>query len=257
MKRIRYIMMGILFVSLFPVSSWAQVGENYFIELEGRYWRPKLDSTVKVEDNGIGTEIKLVDDLGMESRKDFYEGRAQIKFAKKHKFNLSYIPIRWEAAKNITKTIQFAGKTYSAGTRVQSKLDLQLVKGGYEYDFLAGKYGFLGASFDVMAANADVELKAPAILLDQEEEQLLPIPMIGLKGRIYPVKWVNVTGSVAGLPLGSYGYILDAEASVTINPVNYVGISGGYRYLRAKAEYQNDLFNFTLDGPFVALNIRF
>jgi hypothetical protein len=220
-------------------------------------WNVKLDSTVRVVANGIGTDTKLVDDLGFEERKNFFQGRLQVKFLKKHKFNLEYIPLKWDADKVVTRTIEFSGEKYTVGTRVQSSLDLKFLKGGYEYDFLVGKLGFLGGTLDVLVANASVQLKAPDLGIDQKEDKTVPIPMIGLIGRIYPIKWVNLTAKASGLPLGSYGYVFDAEASVNINPIKYLGISGGYRYFAVNAKYEDNSLDYRLDGPFVGLDLRF
>ncbi len=251
---------GILFLGLFflwPVLSWAQVGEDYTIEIEGRYWMPKLASTVRIVENNVGTDINVIDDLGFDDSKKFGEGRLQVKFARKHKFNFSFLPLSWEGDKNITRDIAFGGQTFPAGANVQSKARLDLYKAGYEYDFLLGKAGFLGGAIDVLVVKVDVELKAPAVAITEKEDKTIAIPMIGLIGRVYPIQWVNLTGKVSGMPLGSYGYVIDAEASLTINPVKYVGISGGYRYLQANLKYDNNLSDFKLNGPFVALSVRF
>jgi len=251
---------GIFLLSLFflsPVLSWAQVGEDYTIEIEGRYWMPKLDSTIKVVENSLGSDINVVNDLGFDEGKNFGEGRLQVKFSGKHKFNFSFIPLNWEGDKNITSNIEFGGQIFPVGTNVQSKAKLDLYRAGYEYDFLLGKAGFLGGTIDVLVAKVDVELKAPALAISEKEDRTIAIPMIGLIGRVYPIQWVNLTGKVSGMPLGSYGYVVDAEASLNINPVKYVGISGGYRYLQANLKYENNLSDFRLNGPFVALNVRF
>jgi hypothetical protein len=242
---------------LWPVFSWAQVGEDYTVELEGRMWNVKLDSTVKVVENGIGTDVKLVDDLGFDERKNSFEGRLQVKFAKAHKFNLEYIPLKWDADKVLTKTIEFSGQTYPLGTRIQSSADLKLFKGGYEYDFLVGSLGFLGGILDVLVGNVNTQVKAQALAIDQKEDKTLPIPMIGLIGRVYPIRWVNLTAKASGISLGSYGYAVDAEASLNINPIKYIGIAGGYRYFETNLKYDNNSLNLKLDGPFVALNLRF
>jgi len=244
-----------------PAISWAEYdlfnAEDYNFELEGRYWKPKLDSTIKIVDDDIGTDIKLVDDLGFEEKKDFGEVRGQIKFFGKHKFNFSYLPLKWDGDNILTETIEFDGQTYTAGTRVQSKLEMKMFKGGYEYDLIASRYGFLGFTFDVLLADTFVQLKAPALALDEKYDATVPIPMIGLSGRVIPIKWVSVTGKISGLPMGGVGYILDAEASLDINPVKYVGISVGYRFLRMDLEYDDNKADFKLDGPFAALKVRF
>jgi len=257
MKKSSYIFVLLSLVFLWPVFAWAQVGENYTVELEGRMWNVKLDSTVKVVQNGIGTDMKLVDDLGFDERNNFFEGRLQVKFARAHKFNLEYIPLKWDADKVISKTIEFSGQTYTQGTRVQTSTDLKFLKGGYEYDFLVGSLGFLGGTLDVLVVNGNVQLKAPSLAIDQKEDKTVPIPMIGLIGRVYPIRWVNLTAKASGLSLGSYGYAIDAEASLNINPVKYIGIAGGYRYFETNLKYDNNSLNFKLDGPFVALDLRF
>ena len=257
MKKSSWIGCLISLVFLWPCFSWAQVGERYTVELEGRMWNAKLDSTVKVVENGIGTDTKLVDDLGFDERKNFFQARLQVKFFKKHKFNLEYIPLKWDGDKVVSRTIEFSGEKYTVGTRVQSSLDLKFLKGGYEYDFLVGKLGFLGGTLDVLVANASVQLKAPALGIDQKEDKTVPIPMIGLIGRIYPSKWVNLTGKASGLPLGSYGSVFDAEVSLNINPIKYLGISGGYRYFSTNLKYNDNSLDYKLDGPFLALAIRF
>jgi hypothetical protein len=81
--------------------------------------------------------------------------------------------------------------------------------------------------------------------------------MIGLIGRVYPIKWVNLTAKASGLPLGSYGYVFDGEASLNINPIKYLGISGGYRYFVISVKYNDNSLDYRLDGPFVGLTLRF
>lgn len=261
MKRTRVIVGVLVLVFSWPAFSWAQFdpwnAEDYNIELEGRYWRPKLDSTVKIVDNNIGTDVKLVDDLGLDEKKDFGEARLQIKFFNRNKFNFSYLPLKWDADKVLTRTIQFEGKTYAVGTRVQSELDLKLFKAGYEFDLLAGKLGFLGLTFDVLVADTNVQLKAASLAIDEKYGKTLPIPMIGISGRLNFVKWMGITAKVSGLPAGGYGYLLDAEGSLDINPIKYVGISGGYRFFKAKVSYDDNKADYQLDGPFAALKIRF
>jgi len=102
-----------------PAVSWAEYdlfnAEDYNFELEGRYWKPKLESTVKIVDNSIGTDINLVDDLGFDDKEDFGEARGQIKFFGKHKFNFSYLPLKWDGDKILTETIEFDGRPIRPG----------------------------------------------------------------------------------------------------------------------------------------------
>jgi hypothetical protein len=127
-------------VFLWPALSWAEFdlfnAEDYNFELEGRYWYPKLDSTVKIEENSIGTNMNLVNDLGFDEKKGFGEVRFQVKFLNRNKFNFSYLPMKWDGDKVLTQTIEFNGQTYTAGTRVESQMDTKLFKAGYELDLI-------------------------------------------------------------------------------------------------------------------------
>lgn len=262
MKTMKVILGVLVLVFLSPAFSRAEVidlwnAEDYNLQLEGRYWRPRLDSTVKIVDHNIGTDVNLVDDLGFDKEKDFGEGRLQIKFFNRNKFNFSYLPLKWDADHVLTQTIQFNGQTYTAGTPVQSKLELKLFKVGYEFDFLAGEYGFLGATFDVMVADTHVEIKSLTTAIDEKYDATVPVPLIGITARWNILKWIGLTARVSGLPAGGYGYVFDAEGSLDINPIKYVGISGGYRFFKAKASYNDNKADYNLDGPFAALKIRF
>ena len=257
MKNLKWVLLIFTAIFFLPALSWAQVGENYTVELEGRYWRPELDSTVRIVDRGIGQDFKVVDDLGFEERQDSGEGRLQIKFAKRHKINFSYLPLNWDGDKVLTRTIEFNGQIYPGGTRVQSEMDLKMFKAGYEYDFISGQVGFLGAILEVLVADVHLQLKAPDLAIDEKEDATLPIPLVGLNTRLYLGKWFALTGKVSGLPAGGYGYIYDAEGSLDFNPIRYVGISAGYRFFGVKAENDDDSLDLKLQGPFASVKIRF
>jgi hypothetical protein len=136
-------------------------------------------------------------------------------------------------------------------------MDLKMFKAGYEYDFISGQYGFLGATLDVLVADVHLQLKAPDLAIDEKEDATLPIPLIGLNSRLYLGKWFALTGRASGLPAGGYGYIYDVEGSLDFSPVRYVGVSIGYRFFGAKAEDDDNLVDLKLQGPFASLKIRF
>ena len=246
---------------LIPTVSWAEFdlfnAEDYSVEFEGRYWKPKLSGTVLIADRGIGADIDPVADLGMEENKGFGEGRLQVKFLEKNKFNFAYLDLKWTAEKTLTKTLQFNGLTYPAGSRVESKLQAKTFRGGYEYDFLVGEHGFLGVTGDVLFSDTYMGLNAPAQGLSESSQDNLILPLLGINSRLIIVKWVSVTARVSGMIMGGYGKFLDAEGSLDINPIKYLGISAGYRYLKANLNFRDDQCNLTLSGPFAAVKLRF
>jgi len=245
---------------LSPAFSWASDlfnAEDYNLELEGRYWKPRLSGSIQIVDRGIGSEIDPVKDLGMEEKKGFGEGRLQVKFLERNKFNFSYLDLKWTASRTLTRTLQFNGLTYPSGTFVESKLQAKIFRGGYEYDFLAGKYGFLGVTAELLFSDTFMGMNAPALGIAESSQDDLIMPLLGLNSRLIVCKGMSLTARVSGLPMGGFGYFLDAEASLDINPVKYLGISVGYRYLKGHVSYRDDRANLTLEGPYAAAKIRF
>jgi hypothetical protein len=68
---------------------------------------------------------------------------------------------------------------------------------------------------------------------------------------------VDLTAKNSGLPARQYGYIYSLDGSLDINPIKYMGVSLGYRFLEARAKYKDNLLDIKLNGPFASLNIRF
>ena len=99
----------------YPFSASAATGEDYNLEIEGRYWRPKLDTTVRIVQNGIGVDINAVNDLAMPEYRDFGELQMQVKFAGRHKFNFSYLPLSWQGDTFLSRTVEFAGQVFTQG----------------------------------------------------------------------------------------------------------------------------------------------
>ncbi len=236
------------------------VGDKFILELEGRYWIPKLKANLKLSDYNtmgveiLGTDINIKDDLGIKDE-NFFSGRLILKLGNS-KIRFSYLPIRYEGDKQVTQSVSFGGTTYTAGTTVKTELKADMYDLTYEYDALKTELGFLGIIIGVKYFDLYAKLESTGF--KEEGKGQAPIPVIGLAGRIYPIKYFNVSGEITGLTVGKAS-IYDAEAAININPIQYVGISGGYRIIRFSAEGDNekDKATLRLHGPFVALMVRF
>lgn len=249
---------------LFPYSivfAEEGVGDKFILELEGRYWIPKLSANLKLSDYNtmgveiVGTDINIKDDLGIDD-KNFFSGRLILQITKRNKIRFSYLPIRYEGEKQVAKSIDFGGTTYSAGTTVKTELKADMYDLTYELDAIKGDFGFLGIILGVKYFDLYGKLEAAGV--SEEGEGQAPIPVIGLAGRVYPIKYFNLSGEITGLTVGKAS-IYDAEAALNVNPIKYVGISGGYRIMRFTAEDNGGKESVTalLHGPFIALMLRF
>ena len=104
------------------------------VDVEGRYWFTNMDGTVQVSNGAVGTELDIVDDLGMED-KNFFEGRVTLELGS-HKLRYGYMPLKWSGSTTLTESVTFSGQTYTASADVDSELNLAYHRLGYEYDFI-------------------------------------------------------------------------------------------------------------------------
>lgn len=239
-------------------------GENYNIELAVGLWAPSVQAVLASESLGIpGTDIDFVNDLGIEDE-NFPEFRAVLRPARRHKFRVSYVPIKYEAESVLTRNIVFNGQIFPVSIPVQSRLDWKAWRFGYELDFIARDRGFLGVVLEAKYTDVKAELANP--LTVEFTSAKAPIPAVGLIGRGYIFPNIAITGEFTGFKLpgdigdldeddtGSY-YEFDVYG--TLNFTNNVGVSAGYRRLAVEYRIDDDFGDLELKGFYLQGVVRF
>lgn len=233
-------------------------GQNAVVEFEGRYWMSNLSAEAKVIEQDRGTDINLKSDLGL-GDKNFLSGRFNFFINPNHRLTLNYTPIRYDADSNIRRTVEFAGGTYSANTRVVAALNLQYLRFGWAYQFVnveGGKFKF-GTLFELKGVQGDVSLAAPDLGIDNSWDFSAWLPTLGLAMDINPIPFLNIFAEISGLPAGKYGTIWEGEAGIKFIPFKNFSISGGYRLVDIDARDDPDYARVKLGGPYVGLSLRF
>jgi hypothetical protein len=135
-------------------------GETYHVEIQGGFWYPSPELTLAVDFlDVVGTEFDLRNDLGIEKAR-FGDLRLVLRPARKHKFRLSYIPIKYEAESVLRRDIIFSGVRYPVGLPVNTTFDWKAWRVGYEYDFIYRDRGFLGLIVEAKWTDVDASSRA-------------------------------------------------------------------------------------------------
>jgi len=230
------------------------------VEFEGRYWFTDLTAKAKVTESGIGTEVDFKADLGIKDE-DFPEGRFTWYTGPNSKLRLAYTQVAYSGDKNIERTIEFGGKTYTAGTRVITDLDAKYLRLGWAWQFINIAEGMvkLGTLLEAKGLLMETSLEAPNLTPPIKESARFRgvLPTIGAALDINPHKVVNVFAEISGLYAGKYGYFLDGEAGVKIILIKNLSVVGGYRILDFKGEDDPDFGKLEILGPFVGATLRF
>jgi len=234
------------------------VGEDYRIEVSFNIWAPQRDIVISSESLGVvGSSINAVEDLGFE-RESFPEFRAVLRPTQKFKFRIGYTPIKYEAETVLTRRIVFNGQNYNVGVPVNSKFDWKAWRFGLEYDFLYTDRGFLGFIVDAKYQNLRVDLNSPVAA--EYASVKVPIPTIGVGGRVYVTDRLAVNGELTGLKLAyqdEEGTYLDWDLGATYNFTRNVGVQAGYRWLSVDYEIDEDFGDLQLNGLYFGGTVRF
>jgi hypothetical protein len=238
-------------------------GERYVVEIAGGFWKPTPDLVISAETLGIpGTEIDFVTDLGIE-KKWMGDLRFVLRPGRKHKFRVGFNPIRYEADTVLQRTLVFQGATFPVRLPVQSSVQWNAWRFGYEWDFVYRDRGFVGVILEAKYTELEAELRSP--IRNESAKARAPIPAIGGIARGYIVPNISVTGELTAFKLpGSIserddaaGRYLDFDVYGTVNFVNSAGVQVGYRSLDLSYVVDLDFGDLKMRGPYLLGVVRF
>lgn len=236
-------------------------GENAWVELELRAWAPTLKGSVQSSANGLlGSAVEFDRTLGVNTQQSFIWPKITLHFADRHRLSVSYLNMQYGGDKTLAQSFNFGGQTFNVNAGVRSELELKEIVGGYQYDFL--KFSRLAANFNLQVHYLDIDAQVRGGGLVAKEDFQVPIPTIGGGIQAWPVDWVKMSADFNIFKLGVSGFkgeLIDSQASLTISPWDWVGLSAGYRYFRilARDTDSNDRADWLQKGPYVSLMVRF
>jgi hypothetical protein len=241
-------------------------GETYHVELRIGLWDPNPDITVSTDALGpmgmqiLGDQISAVDDLGF-TQKRMKDWQLVLRPARKHKFNIEYLPIKYDANTTLERDVVFNGATFHVGVPVTSSLSWNAWRFGYEYDFLYHDRWFVGGIIDVKYTDAKVSIASP--LLNEVASEKLPIPAFGGVVRVYPQRNVSLTAQATYFKLPERisqdyrGRYVDYDLYLTANINNNFAAQAGYRSLDLDVRVKETTGAFALKGWYFGVVTRF
>ena len=242
----------LLAVIVFLAAVVMSTDASALVNVDARYWFTDLDSEIMVSTGATGnTAIDFVNVLGVEDKKGFVEGRITLELGG-HSLRYGYMPMKWDGSKVVSTDISFGADTFTASSLVSTNLDIDYHRLGYQYNIIDTLDNRIGVIFEVKYLDGTATLRSAAA--DETESISLPLPTVGVSAQVGLPFLFSVGGEVTGITLGSYAYLVDAEAMVNLKPAPFVVISGGYRVLKVHAEKDLNSGDIIVQGPF--LNVR-
>jgi len=201
-------------------------------------------------------KIDLKSDLGYKNSK---QPTGEIAFQLgDSRLSVGFVPLTFDGTGVLGRNISYNGQTFTAGTAVTSSLKADIFDVGYTYylvnmDDLPSR-AQLGIEAAVKVVNAKTSMSGGGVA--SSKNATIPIPTIGLRGRIALADFIGVVGRVGYLGYSGNSF-LDADAQIEFSPVPTLGIYAGYRQLKVKIDSSNVFVDTTLKGPYAGAFFRF
>jgi hypothetical protein len=259
------------FALLAPAS--AQTDERWGLDLgwfaSGFNTELRLDS----DDLGIGTEIDLEDDLGLESDRGAFRLDGYYRFNPRHRIQFGYVAWSRKAERVLDEEIQWGDEIYEVNARVASEFNNDLIKLAYKWSFVNNDDVEVGASFGVSAYSFKASLSAEASVAGggsteaqrESEDFVAPVPLVGIHFDWRFAKALSFRFSSEFFDARVSGY--DGTVTDTLAGFDWMlgrtaGIGLAYSYtsvkvLRDKDDEPEVEAKYTYDGLYGYLLLRF
>lgn len=246
-------------------GAWAQ-DEHVGIRL--REWYAELHGSVSGDSSTIpGSTVDLGDDLGLDAPKWSPEIQVYGHIPFFGKLYAGWWRVDRDGDETLTRTITFAGQTYTASTRVESEVKLDVGYLTYEFDFPAIPLG------DLLSWEIGLQLGARVMrgegsinsaIASGSDDGIIGTPVLGGHMALKIASWVRVDVELVGLGFsysGHRGTYLEGYGEVTVEPLPWIFAGFGYKYVAIFLKDSVGDSNFDLDihlnGFYLTAGVRF
>ncbi len=257
MKRIYKIFIIVMFFA-FTLNPFASADEMFgvkagFITLDA-------GGDISVTSSGIaGTNIDIDSVLDLDrTNRGTVEVYLQLG---DFRVSASYLPLKFSGNSILSAPVTFDGINFTATTSVESSLEAEIIDLGLTYyllnfDDLPSRLQ-IGVELAVKVVIAEASMKSlTPVAINASDSGTLPIPTLGLRGRVALADFLGLTGRVGGLAYRE-NHFIDADVQLEFSPIPLLGAYAGYRYIKLKVDESGVFVDTHFSGPVVGLFARF
>lgn len=224
--------------------------------LEIGAYAPKVDTNVNLHGpGGAGTTVSFEDELGLADRKTMAAILGRVRLGERWRIEAEYFSLDRSGTRAVSRTINWGGNVYTAGTVVTSEFNSDIYRLSGGYSFVKDARRELGVALGLHVTDFTTSLAAAGVGT-RSGDALAPLPTIGLYGAYaFTPKWL-LSGRVDyfSLKYDEYdGSLKNLSAGIDYRFARNFGIGVSYRYVdyqldATKASFTGSV-NYQFSGP--------
>ena len=219
--------------------------ERFSFSLGGFITGINSDIQISSQEVGLGVAVNVEDALGLETSTVVLRSELAYTYGKRRRSTtrFEYFGLFRQASKVLDTEITIGDQNFPVGTEVNSKFNLQVYKGTYEYYFYLDERVKLSASVGLFIM--PISFSTSALGFSEEAfEFIAPLPVLGL-GTSFAITHklkLNQSIEILYLEISTFkGSIMDANIRFEYNPWKHIGFGLGINAYRLNiSAYKGD-----------------
>jgi hypothetical protein len=242
-------------LALFPLGAMAD--EMFSLKVGYVFLSPDGEFSSSVS-GVVDTKIDLEDDLDFDDSEELM-AEAAVQLGS-FRLSLGYLPLKFSGTSILTQDITFEGQTFAASDTVRGEMDIDLYDLGLtwyliNFDDLPVRVQF-GPELSVKVLDGEISMSNRTTGIHEKVSGTVPIPTIGLRGRVGLGNYLALTGRVGYIEYSDNSF-LDVDAQIEFSPLPMVGVFGGYRHLDLEVDESDIFIDGSFSGPYAGVLLRF
>jgi hypothetical protein len=250
----------------FPSPRADSAPGSEIFQIRGREWYAHMSGNLHADATTKGSRLSMASDLDLGGHVDVPELQAY--------FNVPYLGrlyVDWWRYANtgdstLNRTIEFAGRSFTGGSTIHSRFDLNVTALTYEYTLptisLGGvSYLEFGLQLGAKALGAEASIDDPSA--SESARGTTYAVVLGGRALVQILPWLRAEAEAQGISLtvsAEKVTYVETYFEAVAEPLPWLFAGVGYKYVQITYRYEARLnFNldFELSGAYLTVGVRF
>ena len=209
--------------------------DAYKWRVTGLWWYSHPSGSIRASSDKVAFDLDKDFRFGSYST---FSGMFDWHFKRKHHFTFNASPVYSSATSTLSRDITFQGVTYHLGTTIKSDLNSLAFAPGYQWDFIRRRQGYLALATSINLLDTTASLTGTGTVNNVSATRtasgsvLAPLPVLGTKGRWYPVHdstRFSLDGGLQGMYFFGYGDFLYTQGTAQVALHRNLNLKAGYQ----------------------------